>query len=290
MFEALHRTGGVLRYGIPAFRLPRKVLNREIKYIKSMGVSTVTDCVVGRTRPLKELAEDYDAVFIGTGAGLPGFMGIEGEDLGGVYSANEYLTRINLMKAHKFPEYHTPIKAGKSVVVVGAGNVAMDSARVAKRLGADVTVVYRRSQNEMPARKEEIGHAQEEGIKFLLLTQPKRIMGCGFVEGVECVQMMLGEEDETGRRAPVAIDDSEFTIECDQVIMAIGQKPNPMIARTSDIDTGFRGEITVEGNMQSSIPNVFAGGDIVSGSATVIKAIADGKKASQGMIEFLKGK
>lgn len=290
IFEALHKAGGVLRYGIPSFRLPRKILNRELKYIQQLGVSIVHNCVIGKTKQVQELSESHDAVFIGTGAGVPRFMGIPGEDLQGVYSANEYLTRVNLMKAHKFPEYHTPLKPGKKVVVIGGGNVAMDSARVAKRLGADVTVVYRRSQDEMTARVEEVAHAIEEGIKFLMLTLPSRIIGNDKVEGIECRQMMLGEEDETGRKSPVPIKDSEFVIECDQAIVAIGQKPNPIIGRTTNIETGFSGEICVDGNMKTSMPNVFAGGDIVSGSATVINAIADGKKAAKAIIAMFSEK
>lgn len=289
IFEALHLPGGVLQYSIPRFRLPRKVLNSEIECIKKLGVKIVVDCVVGKTIALDELSEQFDAVFLGTGAGLPKFMGIKGEDLCNVYSANEFLVRVNLMKAHLFPEYRTPVKKGSKVIVAGGGNVAVDAARVAKRMGADVTIVYKRSFAEMPARIEEIRNAQEEGIQFWMLTNPVRILGDRNVEAVECIQMKLGEEDETGKKIPVKIEGTEFTMDCDQVIIAIGQTPNPMIAKTSNITVGGRG-IVVNENMQTSIPNVFAGGGAISGSATVINAIGDGKKAALKIDDFLKGK
>jgi len=289
MFEALHKLGGVLQYGIPSFRLPRKVLNAEVNYIKKLGVKVVRNCVVGKTISLAELSGNYDAVFLGTGAGLPRFMNILGEDLCNVYSANEFLVRVNLMKAHKFPEYRTPVKKGSKVVVVGGGNVAIDAARVAKRMGADVTIVYRRSFEEMPARIEEIRHAQEEGIEFLMLTNPVRILGEGCVSGVECIQMRLGGEDETGRKSPIPIEGTEFTIECDQFIVAIGQTPNPLLWKSSNLVVGGRG-VVVNESLQTSIPNVFAGGDAISGSATVINAIGDGKKAAEKIEEFLNGK
>jgi glutamate synthase (NADPH/NADH) small chain len=288
IFESLHKAGGVLRYGIPEFRLPRKVLNSEIESIKKLGVKIVPNFIVGKTASLKELAEEHDAVFLGTGAGLPNFMGIEGEDLNGVYSANEFLVRVNLMRAHKFPEYRTPVKKGSKTIVVGGGNVAIDAARVAKRLGAGVTLVYRRSFDEMPARIEEVRHAQEEGIEFLMLTNPRRILGKENVEGIECMQMRLGDEDETGRKSPVAIEGTEFTIECDQVIVAIGNRPNPIIAKSHEIITGGRGTFLVNESMQTSMSNVFAGGDAISGSATVINAIGDAKKAAVKIDEFLK--
>lgn len=287
VMEALHKLGGVLRYGIPEFRLPRKILDDEISSIKKMGVRFMHDIVAGKTVSVKELSEDYDAVFLGTGAGNPNFMGIPGEDLNGVYSANEFLTRVNLMRAHEFPDYKTPVKKGSKVVVVGGGNVAMDSARVARRLGAEVTVVYRRSFEEMPARVEEIKHAQEEGIEMLMLTNPLRVIGEEKVEGVECVQMKLGSEDWTGRRSPIPLEGTEFTIECDQFIVAIGQNPNPIIAGTGELETGGKNKIIVNEDLQCSIKNVFAGGDAVSGAATVIKAIGDGKKAAEKIDKFL---
>jgi len=289
IYEALHESGGVLIYGIPEFRLPKKIVNEEIKYIEEMGVSIKKNSVIGKMFSLDELRKKFDAVFIGVGAGLPKFLGIPGESLNGVYSANEFLTRVNLMKAYKFPEYDTPIKKAKRVVVVGGGNVAMDSARSARRLGADVTIVYRRSLDEMPARSEEIQHAQEEGIHFMLLINPVKILGDGVVSGIECVQMMLGEIDESGRRKPVPLEDSEFTIECDQVVIAIGQGPNPLLTKTVNIEHSENGHIIVDENMMTSIPGVFAGGDIIGGSegsgATVIHAMGAGKKAAKA-IEF----
>ena len=289
IYEALHEAGGVLTYGIPEFRLPKKIVNEEIGYIEKLGVSIKKNAIVGRLYTLDELRKKFDAVFIGSGAGLPTFLGIPGEGLNGVYSANEFLTRVNLMKAFKFPEYDTPIKKAKRVVVIGGGNVAMDSARSARRLGADVTIVYRRSLDEMPARSEEINHAQEEGIHFMLLINPVRILGEGVVSGIECVQMMLGLIDESGRRKPVPIEDSEFIIECDQVVIAIGQGPNPLLTKTINIGHSERGYILVDENMMTSIPGVFAGGDIIGGSegagATVIHAMGAGKKAAKA-IEF----
>ena len=289
VYEALHKTGGVLQYGIPSFRLPRKVLNNEISNIKKLGVKIIHNCLIGKTIKLDQLSEEHDVVFLGTGAGLPRFMSIPGEDLCNVYSANEFLVRVNLMKAHKFPEYKTPVKKGSKVIVVGGGNVAMDSARVARRMGAEVTVVYRRSSDEMPARMEEIIHAQEEGIEFLMLTNPVKVLGEGCVSGVECVQMRLGDEDETGRRNPIPIEGTEFEIEADQIIMAIGQTPNPVLWRASNLVVGGRGIIVNQG-LQTSLPNVFAGGDAISGSATVIGAIGDGKKAAEKIEEYLNGK
>ena len=289
IYEALHDFGGVLMYGIPEFRLPKEIVKSEIDYIQQLGVEFKKNAVIGRTFTLDELRKKYDAVFIGVGAGLPKFLGIPGESLKGVYSANEFLTRVNLMKAYKFPEYSTPIKNGKKVVVIGGGNVAMDSARSARRLGADVTVVYRRSLEEMPARKEEINHAQEEGIHFMLLTNPTKIIGDVDVEGTQCVQMMLGGEDESGRRKPMVIEDSEFRIDCDQVIIAIGQGPNPLLTKTVNISHNERGYFLVDENLMTSIPGVFAGGDIIGGaegsSATVIHAMGAGKKAAKS-IEF----
>ncbi len=289
IYEALHDTGGVLRYGIPEFRLPKSIVDNEVDYIQKLGVEIKKNSLVGRTYTLDELRKKFDAVFIGVGAGLPGFLGIQGEGLNGVYSANEFLTRINLMKAYKFPDYDTPIKKAKKVVVVGGGNVAMDSARSAKRLGSEVTVVYRRSLEEMPAREEEIKHAQEEGIHFMMLTNPVKVLGDEKVEGIECMQMMLGNADESGRRKPLPIEDSEFDIECDQVIIAIGQGPNPLLTKAVSIEHDPRGYIRVDENMMTSIPGVFAGGDIIGGDegagATVIHAMGAGKKAAKA-IEF----
>lgn len=292
IFEALHEAGGVLRYGVPEFRLPKKIVNEEIGYILKLGVEIKKNAIIGRMYTLDELRKKFDAVFIGSGAGLPKFLGIRGESLNYVYSANEFLTRINLMKAHKFPEYRTPIKKGKKVIVVGGGNVAMDSARSARRLGADVTIVYRRSLNEMPARKEEIKHAQEEGIHFILLTNPVEILGDENVEGIKCVQMMLGEMDESGRRKPIPIEDSEFCIDCDQVVIAIGQGPNPLLTRTVNIEHNKKGHFIVDENMMTSIPGVFAGGDIIGGEegtgATVINAMGAGKRAAIAINDWVK--
>ncbi|MBW2984081.1 NADPH-dependent glutamate synthase [Candidatus Woesearchaeota archaeon] len=291
IFESLHKPGGVLTYGIPDFRMPKDIVNGEIEHIKKLGVKIELNKVIGRLYTIDELLKRFDAVFIASGAGLPYFMGIEGENLNGVYSANEFLTRVNLMKAGKFPEYTTPIKAAEKSIVVGGGNVAMDSARTAKRLGSDVTIVYRRTINEMPARNEEIKHAKEEGIEFMMLTCPTKIIGEGRVEGIECIQMRLGEEDESGRKRPVPIEGSEFVIKCDQVVIAIGQGPNPLLVKTlKDIETGRKCCIMVDGNMATTKPGVFAGGDAISGSATVIRAMGEGKKAAQSIGIYLKEK
>lgn len=287
MFEALHKPGGVLQYGIPEFRLPRKVVDREIKRVMELGVDAVFDCVIGKTKTLSELSEEFDAVFIGTGAGTPNLLGIEGEDLQNVYSANEFLVRVNLMNAHKFPEYRTPVKKGAKVVVIGGGDVALDAARVARRLGSEVTIIYRRNFSDMPARQPEIRNAQDEGVQMLTLTSPARFAGEKKVEAVECVQMREGEEDETGRRAPVPIEGTEFTIECDQAIIAVGQNPNQAIAKTGEIMTGGFGNIIVDESMRTSKENVFAGGDAVSGSATVINAVRDGNSAAEKIDEYL---
>ncbi len=294
IFEALHQAGGVLRYGIPEFRLPKNILDQEIDYIEKLGVNIKKNSIVGKLYSLDELRKKFDAVFIGVGAGLPRFLGIPGESLNGVYSANEFLTRVNLMKAYKFPEYSTPIKKGRKVVVIGGGNVAMDAARSAKRLGGDVTIVYRRSLDEMPARKEEIKHAQEEGIHFMLLTNPTKILGESKVEGIECMQMMLGEMDASGRRKPLPMEDSEFRIDCDQVIIAIGQGPNPLLTKTVNIEHNEKGYFIVDENMMTSIPGVFAGGDIIGGEegsgATVINAMGAGKKAAKAIAFWVKQK
>jgi glutamate synthase (NADPH/NADH) small chain len=284
LFEALHKTGGVLTYGIPEFRLPKKLVSDEIENIKKLGVDIQTNVLVGRSITVDELIEeDYKAIFIGSGAGLPRFMNIEGENLNGVYSANEYLTRVNLMKAYK-KDSPTPIKIGKNVAVIGGGNVAMDAARTAKRLGADnVYIVYRRSENELPARTEEVHHAKEEEIDFKLLTNPTKIIGeNGSVTGISCIQMELGEPDESGRRRPAPIKDSDFTMDVDTVIIAIGQTPNPLIRQTTnDLETASWGGIIVEEEtMETSKDNVYAGGDVVTGAATVILAMGAGKKAA----------
>jgi glutamate synthase (NADPH/NADH) small chain len=287
IFESLHKTGGVLMYGIPEFRMPKAIVEAEINYIQQIGVEIRTDMVVGKSISVDELLQKYDAVFIGTGAGLPMFMRIPGENLNNVYSANEFLTRVNLMKAYKFPEYDTPVKVGKKVAVVGAGNVAMDSARTALRLGAEKSfIVYRRSEKEMPARKEEVEHAKEEGVKFMLLTNPIRLFGDeqGFVKKMECIRMRLGEPDESGRRRPVPIKGSEFAMDIDSVIIAIGQRPNPLVPKTmKGLEMGKHGNIITDENGKTSIEGVFAGGDIATGAATVISAMGMGKKAAKAI-------
>ncbi|MBC8078725.1 MAG: NADPH-dependent glutamate synthase [Gorillibacterium sp.] len=293
IFEALHELGGVLTYGIPEFRLPKDLVQEEINKIAEMGVTILRNVIVGRSITVDELLEqDYKAVFVGSGAGLPRFMGIEGENLNGVYSANEYLTRVNLMRAYDYPKYPTPVKTGKRVAVVGGGNVAMDAARTALRLGAEeVSIVYRRGMDELPARAEEVHHAMEEGIKFRLLVNPVRIIGDGtWVQGMECVEMELGEPDASGRRSPREKADSMFTIELETVIMAIGQNPNPLIRQTtSGLDTHRWGGIIVEeATMQSSKIGVYAGGDAVTGAATVILAMGAGKKAAKAIHESLR--
>lgn len=297
VFEAFHTAGGVLMYGIPEFRLPKSIVQTEINKLKELGVEIHTDMVIGKVLSVDELLneEGFDAAFIGTGAGLPSFMNIEGESLNGVYSANEFLTRINLMKAYRFPEYDTPIYMGKNVVVVGGGNVAMDAARSAKRMGAEnVSIVYRRSEEEMPARREEIHHAKEEGIDFKVLCNPVRIIGSedGWAEKVECVRMELGEPDESGRRRPSAVEGSEFTVDAEVVIIAIGQSPNPLIRETTpDLETNKRGCIVAKNEAgETSKEGVWAGGDAVTGAATVILAMGAGKSAAQAIDEYLKSK
>lgn len=295
LFEAFHATGGVLRYGIPEFRLPKeKVLQREVDYIASLGVEIKTNVVIGKTLTIDELfnEEGFQAVFIGTGAGLPQFLRIPGENLNGVFSANEFLTRTNLMKAYLFPEYDTPIKLGKKVAVVGAGNVAMDSARTSLRLGAEeVHIVYRRSDKEMPARAEEIEHAKEEGVIFNLLTNPVRIIGDenGWVKGMECIKMELGEPDDSGRARPIPIKGSEFVFDVDTIVIAIGQSPNPLIPQTtSDLEIGRWGTIKADAEGATSRRGVYAGGDIVTGAATVILAMGAGKVAARAMDRYLR--
>lgn len=294
VFEALHTPGGVLVYGIPEFRLPKEdIVKREIAGIKKMGVKIRSNMVIGKVSTVDELLQSgFDAVFIGTGAGLPYFMNIPGENFNGVYSANEFLTRSNLMKAYRFPEYITPITTGKKVAVIGAGNVAMDAARTALRLGAEESyIVYRRSEKEMPARNEEIEHAHEEGVKFHLLTSPVEILADeeGTVRGMTCLRYELGEPDESGRRRPVGIKGSEFFMEVDTVVMAIGQGPNPLVPETTpDMELNRRGNIVAdETTGKTSKPGVFAGGDIVTGAATVILAMGAGKKAARAINEYL---
>lgn len=293
VFEALHTAGGVLMYGIPEFRLPKKIVQSEVDYLKKMGVEIVCNAVIGKLDTIDELlANGYDAVFIGTGAGLPVFMNIPGENLIGVYSANEYLTRLNLMRAYQFPEYDTPILNGKRVVVVGGGNTAMDSARTALRLcPEEVTIVYRRSKEEMPARIEEIHHGEEEGLKFMLLTNPIRFIGDeeGKLKAVECIKMELGEPDESGRRRPVPVKGSEFKIDCDVAIVAIGNGANPLIPHTTpDLKVNKWGNIIVnQDNGKTNKKGVLSGGDIVRGGATVILAMGDGRRAANAIHEYL---
>ncbi|MDO4739352.1 MAG: NADPH-dependent glutamate synthase [Eubacteriales bacterium] len=290
IFEALHTPGGVLVYGIPEFRLPKALVRREIATLEAIGVKIETNTVVGKTISLEELLheEGFDAAFIGSGAGLPRFQGIPGENLNGVYSANEFLTRVNLMKAYRFPEADTPVRVGKSAAVIGGGNVAMDAARCAKRLGAEhVYIVYRRGEEEMPARREEIHHAKEEGIEFLLLNNPTRVLGDenGSVCGMECVKMALGEPDASGRRRPVVQEGSEFTLDVDTVIVAIGNSPNPLLrATTPGLETQKWGGIVAdEQTGATSLENVYAGGDAVTGAATVILAMGAGKRAAEAI-------
>lgn len=295
IFEAFHTAGGVLVYGIPEFRLPKTIVQKEIDKLSAMGVKVMTNMVIGKVLSIDELIDDmgFEAVFIGSGAGLPSFMGIEGEALVGVYSANEYLTRINLMKAY-IENYDTPIKHSKAVAVVGGGNVAMDAARCAKRLGADVYIVYRRSEEEMPARLEEIHHAKEEGIQFKLLTNPVKILndGTGKVAGIECLEMELGEPDASGRRRPVAKEGSNFVIDVDTVVMSIGTSPNPLIrSTTKGLETNRKGCLIVnEETMQTTREGIYAGGDAVTGAATVILAMGAGKKAAESIDNYLKNK
>ena len=293
IYEAFHVAGGVLMYGIPQFRLPKEIVQHEIKALKDLGVKIVVNAVIGRTFTIKELMEEegFDAVYVGTGAGLPYFMDIDGENLNGVYSANEFLTRVNLMKAYQFPKVATPVYCGKKAAIVGAGNVAMDAARTAKRLGAEhVYIVYRRGEDEMPARKEEIHHAKEEGIELRLLNNPVRILGDdkGWVNGLECVKMELGESDASGRRSPVEVKGSEYVLDVDMVVMAIGQGPNPLIKQTTpELEVNKRGNIVANEVGATSIPGVFAGGDIVTGAATVISAMGAGKRAAAAIDEYL---
>ena len=295
VYEAFHDPGGVLTYGIPEFRLPKNIVKKEISILEKLGIDVKVNMVIGKILTIDELLDKHDTVFIGTGAGLPRFMKIPGENLNGVYSANEFLTRINLMKAYKFPEYDTPVKIGKNAAVIGGGNVAMDAARSAKRLGAEnVYIIYRRGEGEQPARLEEIHHAKEEGIIFKLLENPVSIKGDdkGNVTQIECVSMELGEPDDSGRRRPVTIKGSEHLLDMETVIVAIGQTPNPLIKNTTEkLKTASWGGIIVnEETMETSIPGVYAGGDIVTGAATVILAMGAGKTAADAMDTYLRAK
>lgn len=292
IFEALHEGGGVLRYGIPEFRLPKDILEHEIEYVKNLGVDIQLNMIIGKSFTIEELfAKGYNAIFIGTGAGLPYFLNIPGEELNGVYSANEFLTRVNLMKGYLFPEYDTPVWIGDNVCVVGAGNVAMDAARTAMRLGAkNVSIVYRRSFDEMPARRDEVENAQEEGVKFNLLTNPIEIIDeNGWVAGLKCVRMELGEPDESGRRKPVPVESSEFIMEADTIIVAIGQGANPILqASTPGLSVNKWGYIIADPETgETSIKGVYAGGDIVTGAATVISAMGAGRRAARAICDYL---
>jgi glutamate synthase (NADPH/NADH) small chain len=291
IFEALHEVGGVLIYGIPEFRLPKVTVHREVEYLQKLGVEVVTDYVVGKTRTVDSLLEEYDALFIGSGAGLPWFMDVPGENLNGVYSANEYLTRMNLMKGFLFPDYHTPIKEHKRVAVMGGGNVAMDCARTALRLGAETRIIYRRSRQELPARLEEIENAEEEGVIFDFLTLPVNYIGDenGWVREIECLKMKLGEPDDSGRRRPVPIEGSEYIVPMDAVVCAIGNSPNPLVpATTPGLEVGKRGNIVAdEETGKTSRDRAWAGGDVVTGAATVILAMGAGRKAARSIHEYL---
>ncbi|MFH1868849.1 MAG: FAD-dependent oxidoreductase, partial [Candidatus Omnitrophota bacterium] len=300
IYEALHKPGGVLRYGIPPFRLPQDILDFEIDYLKKLGVEIIPNFIIGRTKSLDELfKEGFSAIFLGLGAGTPSFMGIPGDNLCNVYSANEFLSRVNLMGAYKFPKYHTPINIGEHITVIGGGNTAMDSARVALRLQnlnkikPDVTVLYRRTENEMPARRLEIEHAKEEGIKFNFLIQPTEFIGDdkGYISKIRSLKCELGEPDKSGRRRPVPIEGSEFEIDCDEAVIAIGLKANQvLISATPAIKTDKWGDIVVnQETMETSIKNVYAGGDIVGGEGTVIEAMGMAKKAAKTIISSLRG-
>ena len=290
LMEALHKAGGVLVYGIPEFRLPKSIVQKEVEYIERLGVDIQLNSVVGMVETVDELLDEYDAVFLGTGAGLPSFMNIDGENLSGVYSANEFLTRVNLMKAYQFPDYDTPVKNGHKVVVVGGGNVAMDAARCAVRLGAgEVTVVYRRGDDEMPARREEIENAKEEGVIFKLLSNPTRILGDekNWVRQMECLDMELCEPDESGRCRPVPVEGSGYIIDVDVIIIAVGTSPNPLIPKTTpSLETSKWGTIIADDNGATSKTAVFAGGDVVTGAATVISAMGAGKIAARAIDKY----
>ena len=292
IYEALHQPGGVLVYGIPEFRLPKKIVDEEVRRLKNAGVKIQCNAVIGRTYTLNELRAQFDAVFIANGAGLPVFMNVPGENLKGVYSANEYLTRVNLMAAYDFPNADTPVLVGKRVAVLGGGNVAMDSARTGKRLGAEKSmIIYRRTLKEMPARVEEVHHAEQEGIQFELLVAPIAVLGNEkkWVTGLKCIRMQLGEPDASGRRSPVPIPGSEFVVDCDVVVVAIGTRANPLLTATCpELKLNKRGNIEADENGMTNLPGVFAGGDIVRGAATVILAMGDGKKSAKAIDAYLK--
>jgi glutamate synthase (NADPH/NADH) small chain len=292
VFEALHAPGGVLMYGIPEFRLPKAIVHAEVDFIKKLGVEIHYDVVVGKTITVQELLEEYDSVFIGTGAGLPRWLNVPGESLDGVYSANEFLTRVNMMKAYDFPHHCTPCKVGGVAATFGAGNVAMDCARTSLRMGAKKSyIIYRRTEKEMPARNEEIHHAKEEGVIFKLLTNPIEFIGDenGKVKAVKCIEMKLGEPDESGRRRPIPIHNSEFIIEIDTALVAIGQSPNPLVPESfKELETEKWGNLKVDEDGQTTVPGVFAGGDIATGAATVILAMGAGKKAARAIDKYLK--
>jgi len=296
LFESLHAPGGVLRYGIPEFRLPRAILDREIEYVRRLGVEIETNVLVGNTITLDELLneEGYEAIFVATGAGLPYFLHIPGENLGGVYSANEFLTRINLMKAYRFPEYRTPVRVGRKAAVIGGGNVAMDSARSALRLGAEATLVYRRTRAELPARKEEVENALEEGVVLMELTIPLRMLGDehGHVTGLQCQRSALGEPDESGRRRPVPVPNSEFVVLADTVVVAVSQAPNPLLPRREPrLKTNEWGKIIVNPETgETALPGVFAGGDISNDAGTVIAAMGDAKRSARAIHAYLQSK
>lgn len=294
VFEALHKMGGVLSYGIPEFRLPKHIVDREVNFLRQLGVETITDFVIGKTRSLEQILAEYDAVFIGTGAGLPWFMEMPGNNLNGVYSANEYLTRINLMKGYQYPHSSTPVKTHQRVAVLGGGNVAMDCARTALRLGAEASILYRRSRAELPARLEEIENAEEEGVQFHYLTLPVRTIGdeAFQVQGLECIRMELGEPDASGRRSPVPVKGSEFFMPFDCVIHAIGNSPNPLIPSTTNgLNVGKRGNLVVDPETgKTSKERVWAGGDIATGAATVINAMGAGRKAATSIHAYLMNK
>ena len=296
VFEALHRLGGVLVYGIPEFRLPKAIVEAEIGYLRDLGVRFFTNEIIGRSQTIQELfdEEGYEAVFVGSGAGLPRLIGIPGENLVGICSANEYLTRTNLMKAYRFPEYHTPVLKGERVAVFGGGNVAMDSARTALRLGGkDVRIIYRRSRDELPARSEEVEHAEEESITFDFLAAPLKFLGDhdGWVKGVRCQRMKLGEPDESGRRRPEPIPGEEYEVDIDLAIIAIGNLPHPLIGETTlGLKLGKKGNIEIDENGMTNIPGLFAGGDIVTGAATVIEAMGAGKTAARSIAEYILAK
>jgi glutamate synthase (NADPH/NADH) small chain len=293
VYEALHKPGGVLVYGIPEFRLPKKIVQEEVARLQQAGVKIVCNTVIGRTYTLPELQEQFDAMFIANGAGLPVFMNVPGENLKGVYSANEYLTRVNLMAAYQFPRSDTPVLKGQRIATVGGGNVAMDSARTAKRLGAESSmIVYRRTRKEMPARAEEVHHADEEGIQFEFLVAPVEVLGNEkkWVTGLKCVRMQLGEPDASGRARPIVIPGSEFVLPCEVVVVAVGTRANPLLTATCpDLKLNKWGNIVVDYQGMTSLPGVFAGGDIVRGAATVILAMGDGKRAAKAMDEYLRG-